>query len=169
MLHLHRRARAARRARRRPQHVLLGVLESRPCDSLRAAREPRPTTVFVQPRGPAGPIDEGRSGLGRSRARRVFRAPLLVFALFCEALLLGRRPRDDSRQSWPSALFASAAPANGLGRLRALVAPMLARRVSVSSGLRPIPPPCLGCRSEACWMFVWISWQAFRGFLWRQF
>ena len=32
-----------------------------------------------------------------------------------------------------------------------------------SSGLRPIPPPCLGCGLEASWVFVGISWEASRG------
>ena len=31
--------------------------------------------------------------------------------------------------------------------------------------LWPIPPPCLGCRSEAFWTFVWIPWEASRGIL----
>ena len=30
--------------------------------------------------------------------------------------------------------------------------------MSLSSGLRPIPPPCLGCESEASRVFVGISW-----------
>ena len=33
----------------------------------------------------------------------------------------------------------------------------------VSSGLRPIPPPCLGGGSETSWMLVGISWLACRG------
>ena len=34
---------------------------------------------------------------------------------------------------------------------------------SVSNGLRPIPPPCLGYGSMASWMSVGISWEASRG------
>ena len=35
--------------------------------------------------------------------------------------------------------------------------------LSLSSGLRPIPPPCLGGGSETSWVLVGISWLASRG------
>ena len=34
-----------------------------------------------------------------------------------------------------------------------------------SSGLRPIPPPCLSCGSEASWIHSRVSWDAPRGHL----
>ena len=37
------------------------------------------------------------------------------------------------------------------------------RSWKLSTGLRPIPPPCLGGGSEASWMLVGISWLASRG------
>ena len=39
----------------------------------------------------------------------------------------------------------------------------LRRSWKLSSGLRPNPPPCLGCGSGASWMNVRVSWAAFQG------
>eukprot|EP00959_Pyramimonas_sp_CCMP1952_P390108 8175395-Pyramimonas_sp.AAC.1 len=36
---------------------------------------------------------------------------------------------------------------------------------SRSSGFRPIPPPRVGCRSEASWLPVGISWRPLGDFL----
>ena len=65
------------------------------------------------------------------------------------------RPHTTNRPRHPATLKPCHHPLSSAERYRP--------RVYVSSGLRPIPPPCLGCRLEASWMFVGISWEAFRG------